>query len=324
VRIRSVLLALVTAAASAPAAPAPTGGTAAAKSANVRGMRLMTAKKYKDAMAEFGKAIAADRDYVLAHYNLACAAAHANDKTVADHEVEWVLSAAAWDATAAKAARKAPNDPDLKGLFGGPQDGGIDPDPGTAVHDLLDIKVDRDDAVPPAVAKLLATAPGKHDDQCDTSGEQARVRGIHDGSRWIVASLRDGVALVDGTKLLSKMDPLGCTMPGASQDQLAPIDKSSVSDFGPKELAGKDLIVVPYGNGGRRDYTSSVAVFAIKNGTQLEDVFDATLESSDDDGGAGTLQLTDVGDLVLGDQGAKQKRVFHWDPATFRYVEAKR
>src|SRR6185312_3149829 len=112
--------------------------------------------------------------------------------------------------------------------------------------------------------------------------------------------LRDGVALVDGTKLVSKTDPLGCTMPGASQDQLATIDKSTVSDFGPQELAGKDLIVVPYGNGGRRDYTSSVAVFAIKNGTQLERVFDTTLESSDDDGGAGTLQLTDVGDLVLG------------------------
>jgi hypothetical protein len=316
-----------------PSAPAPAGHPApaapatakrdhkAAEAANARGMRLLASKKYKDAMAEFQKAIAAEPDHVLAHYNLACAASRAQVLDVANYQLAWIASAALWDATAAKAAKKEASDPDLKWYFDqGP--GAMVADPASHV-DLVDEANDEAPAVPAEVAKLLASAPGKHDDQCDTSGEQAHVRGIHDDKRWFVASLRDGVALVDGSKLLSRTDPLGCTEPGASQDRLSEIGRVSAGDLAPEGIRNQDLIVVSYGAGGRRSWTNNVAIFAVKNGTQLQRIFDATLQSSDDDS-AGTLALTTIGDLVLGQPGAKQKRVFHWDPAAFRFVEAPR
>ena len=320
-RIRSVLLALVTAAASASAAPAPTGGTAAAKAANARGMRLMTAKKYKDAMAEFGKAIAADRDFVLAHYNLACAGSRAHDAGVAEEQLFWIESAAAWDSTAAKAAAKATSDPDLQWFLSSKlAEALMIADPRNAVQDLLD--VDDHKEAPAALAKLLASAPGKHDDQCDSTGEQAHVYGYAFSTDfWVVASLRDGVALVKGGKLLSRTEPLGCTLPGASQDRVLSVGTVEIQHDVDRD--GDELVIVSYGNGGRRSFTDNVAVFDTKGDTQIERVFDATVSSSDDSS-PGTLELTAVGDIVLGQPGAKQKRVFHWDPATFRYVEAKR
>lgn len=318
-----VLLALVLATAmpAPPAAARP--DRAAAQAANTRGMQLLTAKKYKEAMAEFHKAIAADPDHVLAHYNLACAASRAHDEGGAEEALRWVESAAAWDQAAAKAAAKAPSDPDLKWFLDSTlARRSLIADPGNAVHDLLDTNDEHH--VPPAVAKALASAPGKHDDQCDATGEQARVAGgpLGSGKYWVVASLRDGVGLFEGAKLLSRTDPLGCTGPGESQDRLASIGAVAVPDYAP-ERAGEELVVVAYGNGGRRMWSNEVAVYALRNDTKLEHVFDATLQSSDEDG-AGTLEITDLGDLVLGPPGAKQKRVFRWDAAAFRYVELKR
>ena len=319
-----------------PTAPAPAGhpapamvakrDPAAAKAANARGMQLLTAKKYKDAMAEFGKAIAADPDYVLAHYNLACAASRAQDHDVAYKELSWIGGAATWDAVAANAAKKAPKDPDLQWIM--QQAPGMQ-DLSSLPEDLLNHETafsaddGTEDPTDPSTVKLLATASGKHDTNCDRSdANQKRVLGVHidhDGKVWLYGSLADGAAVIVDNKIVSRTEPFGCTGPGASQDRIDVIHTSNGAAYGP--LAGQILVVVEYSNGGRRDWTNNVAVVKVKD-KQVAKVFDATVTSSDDSK-PGTLILTPFGDIVLGQPGAKQKRVFRFNAATSKFQEVK-
>jgi len=307
------------------AAPATPRDTAGAQAANTRGMKLLAAKKYKEAMAEFAAAIAADDRYVLAHYNLACAASRAQDEDVASRELLWVASAAAWDSGAAAAVKKADTDPDLEWLHSqDPKYGDLD----GINHDLLTPSPNPFPPVPAATLKLIATAPGKHDDLCDPNdAHQAGVRGVSvevDGKQVVEASLRDGVAIVDGTTVVTRTEPLGCTVQGASQDQLSGLYVTNATDAAPAGLTGRELVIVLYGQGGRRSWTNNIAIYAPKDDTQLKKahqlakVFDATLASSDE-ADASTVVLTGMGDLVLGPAKAAHKQLFRWNQAAFAF-----
>lgn len=308
-----------------PQAPASaTRDPEAAKAANTRGMQLHTAKKYKEAMAEFEKAIAADDSFVLAHYNLACAASRAEDQAVASKQLEWVASAALWDKFAAQAAAKAATDPDLEWMRSNyptsiaPQPYDVlvshDPNPLDQFYD------DGHDPTPDETVKLLAGASGKHDDGCDRKdANQKRVLGVpldNDGKRYVYASLADGAALMEGSKVIARTEPLGCTGPGASQDRLDVVQ--TVLGAGPE---GKPLVFLEYSEGGRRSWTRNVTVVRVSN-NQLAKVLDATVGSSDDTQ-PGTLVLAPTGELVLGQPGVKQKRVFRWNAGTSKFEEVK-
>jgi hypothetical protein len=307
------------------AAAASPRDPARAQAANTRGMQLLAAKNYKGAMAEFAAAIAADDRHVLAHYNLACAASRAQDEEVASRELIWVASAAAWDASAARALKKAYTDPDLEWELHQIPD---HVDLGAINRDLTTPLPNRDPPVAAARLKLITTAPGTHDDLCDPSdAHQAGVQGVNvdtDGKRVVEASLRDGVALVDGTTVVTRTDPLGCTVQGASQDQLSELYVSNATDAAPAGLAGRELVVVLYSQGGRRSWTNNIAIFVPKDDTrlakahQLARVFDATMASSDD-AEAGTVVLTGTGDLVLGPPKAPHKQLFRWNQAAFEF-----
>src|SRR5262249_22770750 len=93
-------------------------GADEAKAANVRGMKLYHAKKYREAAAEFRAAIAADEGFVLAHYNLASMAALTGDKPTVLAQLRWLH--ASEDPAAKGALAKAPTDPDLQSVIQDP------------------------------------------------------------------------------------------------------------------------------------------------------------------------------------------------------------
>jgi hypothetical protein len=192
-------------------------------------------------------------------------------------------------------------------------------------EDLLEINSEPA-TVAPDVAKLVASAPGKHDDQCDPNdAKQGRMRALtlDGGKRIIYASLRDGLALVEDSKsIVARTEPLGCTGPGASQDDLTALFDAEVSSAGPEGLANHDLVIARYFQGGRRSWTDHVAVFSLKDGNHLVLAFDATL-ATNEDSAPGTLELTSTGELALGQPGATQKRVFHWNRDTSKFEEVK-
>src|SRR5262249_15339512 len=86
----------------------------AAKAANIRGLKLQQQKKYVAAITEYRQAIAEDPGYVLAHYNLACAASLAKDMHTTSEELTWVADRASWDPVAKSARAKAQTDRDLE------------------------------------------------------------------------------------------------------------------------------------------------------------------------------------------------------------------
>src|SRR5262249_4990380 len=88
-----------------------------AKAANVRGLKLQQKQQYKDAEAEYRKAIALAPSLAGAHYNPACAAWLAGDADAAFVEIAWVANRGAYDDQARAAVLKAHSDPDLKDLF---------------------------------------------------------------------------------------------------------------------------------------------------------------------------------------------------------------
>jgi hypothetical protein len=306
----------------------------AARAANARGLALQKQARYAAAEAEYRKAIEADPGLVVAHYNLACAAALATDHDTAVVELAWIGNRAAWDDQARAAAMKETRDPDLKNL-GGWEDVArwVPPDvlevidvlgpprPGLAGHVL-------DAAERGKLAGPLAAAPGPHAADCDPAdAKQGRVLGLpliagRVARHTAVASLRDGVAVLDPDgKLVARSEPIGCTAPGASQDMLGSLvyleGQIAAPDSAPQVVPAA-LYVVQYGAGGRAQWTTNVAIYAQRD-KQLVSVFEATLTSSDG-AGAGTLVQTVLGDLVLVAPGDKRKRAFHWDPAAFRFA----
>jgi tetratricopeptide repeat protein len=312
------------------------GNSKEAKAANARGLALQKQKKYAAAQAEYRKAIALDPGYVLAHYNLACAATLAGDLETSLIELAWVGNRAAWDDRARAAALKETSDPDLRGLADAENpDQWVPPNVLTVVDVLGKRSAAAEghlltDAERARLAAPLAAAPGAHAAECDPAdAKQGRVFGLpltsgRVAKHAVAASLRDGIALFDpGGTQVARSEPIGCTAPGASQDQLtslAYLPGTLVSLSFRAPTVPEDLYVVQYSAGGRAQWTTNAAIFARRD-HQLVRVFDAVLTSSDA-AGAGTLVQTVLGDLVYVAPGQNQKRAFHWDPAAFTFAPA--
>lgn len=327
-------LALACAAAPGEAVASPAGGTAA----NQRGMGFMRQKKWADAEAEFKKAIAEDPTSVTAHYNLACAASRAHDADTALWELAWVGDRAAWVDQAKAAAKKAPTDDDLAWAIGNDINAQlfIGDAPLAAVTEIAapagGHSAGHALAEPQRakIAAILGAAPGPHADQCDAAdARQGKVFALGlDRGKWAkgigVASLKDGVAVLDPQgAIVARSEPLGCTGPGASQDQLAGLAYADGVPTPPRTThalpeADLQLLVVLYGAGGRRVWQNNIAVFA-QNGKSLVKVFEA-LESSSDASGAGHVWQTPLGHLLYSAPGETRKHAFQWDPRAFKFV----
>lgn len=303
-----------------------------AKAANVRGLTLAKKKQYKEAEAEYRKAIALDPGMVVAHYNLACAAWLADDADVAFLEIAWISNRAAWDDQARAAVKAAHTDPDLKTLLNNWTEadqwlgaGALETTDllkpvvhGTGYHALT-----AQELAPLKAA--LAAAPGPHAAECSAGdARQGRVLGeqLPGGKeQTAVATLRDGLGLIDASgKLLARSEPLGCTAEGASQDQLGAL---AYVDARRDQLTGMPPIpdhffVVQYSNGGKQQWSTSVALFARKD-DKLIRVFEGVTSSSDLNG-AGKLDQTSLGDLIYQAPGDKTKHVLLWDQATFKFA----
>lgn len=316
------------------AAASPAGGAAA----NQRGMGLLRQKKWTAAEAEFKKAIAEDPTSVNAHYNLACAASRAHDADTALWELAWVGDRAAWVDQARAAAKKAVSDDDLAWAIGNDINAQmfVGDAPVTAVTEI---------AAPPRtqsaghalgepqrgkIAGILAAAPGPHDDRCDAAdAKQGKVFALGlDLGKWAkgiaVASLKDGVAILDPQgAIAARSEPLGCTGPGESQDQLAALAYATGVPVPPSTThalpeADLQLLAVMYTTGGRREWQTNIAVFA-QNGKSLVKVFEAPVASSDANG-SGHVWQTVLGHLLYSAPGETKKHAFQWDPKAFKFV----
>jgi hypothetical protein len=93
------------------AAPRARADRAAAKKLNGEGMSAYRKKAWSDAVDKYRAAIAADPEFVTAHYNLACALSLAGEVEPAMVELRWL--AASSDAEAKAKIKKALTDPDL-------------------------------------------------------------------------------------------------------------------------------------------------------------------------------------------------------------------
>jgi hypothetical protein len=327
-------LALACAAAPGEAVASPAGGAAA----NQRGMGFMRQKKWTAAEAEFKKAIAEDPASVNAHYNLACAASRAHDADTALWELAWVGDRAAWVDAAKAAAKKAPDDDDLAWAIGNDINARlfIGDAPLAAVTEIA--APARAQSAGHALAEpqrakiagILAAAPGPHDDKCDAAdAKQGKVFALAlDLGKWAkgiaVASLKDGVAILDPQgAVVARSEPLGCTGPGESQDQLAalayadgaPVPPSTAHAMPETDL---QLLAVLYTTGGRRAWQTQVAVFA-QNGKSLVKAFEGLVASSDATG-SGHVWQTVLGHLLYSAPGETRKHAFQWDPRAFKFV----
>ena len=325
-----------------PASPAgnkapATASPANSKAANARGMALMAKKKWAEAEVEFKRAVAEDPASVKAHYNLASAASRAHDSDTALWELAWVSDRAAWDAEAKAAAEKVEKDDDLSWLFDSINGAGIDGMKWASAMDLVqpDDTAHLGHALPDAerakMGALLEAMSGPHDTKCDsTDAKQGKVLSL--ALRWgklakhtAVGSLKDGVALVDPKGVVAaRSEPLGCTGPGESQDQLATLVFASGDPAGlatPQHLvptSDLELLAVSFTTGGRREWQTTVAVFARRNNAFVK-VFEAPVASSETNG-AGHLWQSALGNLVYMPPGEKKKHAFRWDPAGYKFV----
>ncbi len=306
---------------------------ATSKTANGRGMAAMAKKNWTAAETEFKTAVAEDPASVKAHYNLASAAARAHDSDTALRELTWVGDRAAWDKEAKVAADKAENDDDLKWVFDSIDGLGIDGMKWTSPTDLIQpadtahLARALPDAERAKMGALLAATSGAHDAKCDpTDAKQGKILAL--AVRWgklakhtAVGSLKDGVALVDPSgAVIARSEPLGCTGPGESQDQLAtlvyePTDSAPEHRVPALEL---QLLVVSYTSGGRREWQTNVAVYARRD-TAFVKVFERLVASSDANG-AGHVWQSALGNLVYSAPGETKKQPFGWDPTKFAFV----
>lgn len=327
-------LALACAAAPGEAVASPAGGTAA----NQRGMGLMRQKKWEAAEAEFKKAIAEDPTSVTAHYNLACAASRAHDADTALWELAWVGDRAAWVDQAKAAAKKAPGDDDLAWAIGNDINAQlfIGDAPLAAVTEIATPARTQNAGHALAepqrakIAGILAAAPGPHDDRCDAAdAKQGKVFALGlDLGKWAkgiaAGSLKDGVAILDPHgAIVARSEPLGCTGPGESQDQLAALAYADGAPTPPTTTHAMpetdlQLLAVMYTTGGRRVWQTNVAVFA-QNGKSLVKVFEALVTSSDTTG-SGHVWQTALGHLLYSAPGETRKHASQWDPKAFKFV----
>lgn len=298
---------------------------ARAKAANTRGYTLHKQKKYKEAAVEYHKAIAEDPAYLIAHYNLACAAALSGDSLTALNELSWVADRAAWDPDARAAAVKARTDRDFASLRKEGPDLGIvtsDETLGLGLFDLLDNnavdKVGKILTLPDEdLLAKLAAAPGKHDAQCNNVVIYADLD--REGSTTVFGNMRDGVALLDvNRKLVSRAEPNGCDGPGTQLQRL--VHTKAVEKGAPAidaKLLETHLVITTYPTAD--GYRASV--FALTPKHQLVRAFDGIVLSSHGDG---SLMLSQVlGTLLHTAPGDKKRHVYRMDTATWKYVEEK-
>ncbi|CAN5397354.1 hypothetical protein BH11MYX1_BH11MYX1_15860 [soil metagenome] len=248
--------------------------------------------------------------------------------------MEWVIDRGAWVPEAKLATKKIEKDDDLAWAIRDWEVAGmewLDKDARTA---LLDVVITADDARNGRATgdgKKLAADPGAHDPKCDpANAKQGKVLAVALGFGTLakltaLASLRDGVALVDASgTIVARSEPLGCTGPGESQDQLATlsnVDGSPLTgDIEDKTVAtrGLQLLVVSYTTGGRREWQTNAAVFARKDKVLVK-VFESTLASSDTTS-AGHLLQSPLGNLIYCAPGETKKYAFRWDPTAFKFV----
>ncbi len=273
----------------------------------MRGMELMNKRKWKQAEAEFQQAVAEDPSSVKAHYNLASAASRAEDLETAIWELMWV-----GDHAEAKL---------------------IDLEQGQS-------KDERASTLPEAertkMAAVLTAAPGEHDAKCAASDpKQGKVfalalqaESMHElRGDTALASLKDGVAIVNAKgAIIARGAPLGCTGPGASQDQIGtfvwlwavPDSPGSIIEHHSPPTDGLRMFAVSYTTGGRRDWQTNLAVFVLRDKTLVK-VFEGLIASSDATG-AGHVWQSPLGNLVYSGPGEKKKHGFSWDQTAFKFV----
>jgi hypothetical protein len=83
-------------------------------------------------------------------------------------------------------------------------------------------------------------------------------------------------------------------------------------------IAVLQLLVVTYTNGGRREWTTNVAVFARKD-KALVKVFENALVASDSSS-TGHLWQSPLGHLIYSGPGETKKHAYQWDQAAFKFV----
>ncbi|HEX3765878.1 MAG TPA: tetratricopeptide repeat protein [Kofleriaceae bacterium] len=304
------------------AAPVAGADPARAKAANTRGYALHKQKKYKEAAAEYRAAIAEDPSHLLAHYNLACVASLLNDLDTALQQLAWVADRAGWDPAARSAVARARTDRDLAWIRDADVQGMVLTGTDVADEGTLDLVAGPEPALAgkpadAAVSKALGAAPGKHDERC--SGDAVSAPVDREGTATVVASLRDGVALLDpGGKPIARGEPLGCSGP---RDHVAALTQSAgvPRPFEPSDrvLLHARVVVIRYWAGSKQN----IAVHVVTDGKQIARAFDAPLASSAGDGAL--LQTRVLGNLLYTAPGETRKRVFRWDGASAKYVEEK-
>jgi hypothetical protein len=186
------------------------------------------------------------------------------------------------------------------------------------------------DAERSKMSATLAALPGPHDKKCNAAdSKQGKVfalalRGKLD-KYTVVGSLSDGVALVDaGGSVVARSEPLGCTGPGESQDQLATLVYASGDPAGLATAqhlvptSDLQLVAVSYTTGGRREWQTNFALF-VRRDKAFVKVFEQLVASSDANG-AGHVWQSALGNLVYAGPGEKTKHASGWDKAAFKFV----
>jgi tetratricopeptide (TPR) repeat protein len=317
--MRRLLVVIVAAVCAGPVGAAADPGKA--KAANTRGYGLHKQKKYKEAAIEYRAAIREDPSLVVAHYNLACVASLMKDLETALRELAWVADRASWDAAARPAAAKARTDRDLEWVRNADVQGtlltGTDaPDEGAL--DLVASPMPELAGKPTTDARLIkaiGAAPGKHDERC--SGEAFSAPLDRDGPVTVVATLRDGVAVLDAAgKPIARSEPLGCAGP---RDHITALGQAAgilkPFEYSDRVLLNARLVVIQYWAGSKQN----IAVLVIRDRKDVVRAFDAPLASAAGDGAL--LQTRVLGNLIYTAPGEDRRRVLRWDAASAKYVE---
>lgn len=327
---RIVVARVGVAAQTAPVAAAPPVSAAARKLAvqtNDAGMKLYRAKDWKRAAALFKTAVATDPNYITARYNLACVSSLIADRAGAIEQLRWLVKSS--DPQAKQKLQKAPTDSDLawilrdaeaRNLLAGAAAPSAPPteqgagDSGWA-RELPGFRPSASGETNDGARAALAALPGEHDTMCDPGDEtQGRAFELKSAAGLVRASLRDGVALFDGAgKPVATAASLGCTVPGASQDELQRLAAGQVvADPDPE-------YVILYSNGGRASFVQTLAVYKQK-GNRLVSVFAGNvLEVAGGKDKTGAVTLGADGTIQYKAPGKKVAVTLRFDATSFTY-----
>lgn len=291
---------------------------AAAAVHNRDGLAALKRRELPAAIAAFERAIEADPDHVLAHYNLACAASRAEDAERALVALGWVGNRAVYDAGARKAAKQAAKDRDLAWLFANHDEAATEA--ATPSVPRTDLLAEHDGATLASIGNERATigprmaaVPGAHAATCDPAhaGQGAIlsidtyvVEGVS-SSQDVSVSMRDGVVIFGPSgAYLVRSEPLGCSAPRAAGDRLVSARLGQA----------RQLAVVVARGATEKAAVQEVVVFQVKKDAVAK-IFAAPIAGA---GGKprGALVSTPRGDLIYTAPGGKPV-VHAWDGARF-------